>query len=84
MARGWESKSIEAQIESQQNSPAAPRGGQMTPEQMEAQRQLQVLLLARKKILGDLEGSKNARHQEQLRRALADIEARLAALEKQG
>lgn len=56
----------------------------MTPEQMEAQRQQQVLLLSRKKILSDLQGSRNARHQEQLRRALAEIEARLAALEKQG
>lgn len=84
MARGWESKAVEAQIESQPSGPSAPRRGQQTPSQMEAQRHKQVLLLSRKKILGDLEGSLNPRHQEQLRRALADIEARLAELEAKG
>lgn len=83
MARGWESKSVEAQIESQSSNSGTASRVQLTPEQMEAQRQKEVLLLAHKKIQSDLESSQNPRHMEQLRSALAEIEARLGELDQQ-
>jgi hypothetical protein len=84
MARGWESKSVEAQIESQSSNSGTANRVHLTPEQMEAQRQKQVLLLARKKIQSDLQSSQNPRHLEQLRSALAEIEARLGQLDRKG
>jgi len=83
MARGWESKSVEAQIEAQSSNSATANRVQLTPEQMEAQRQKQVLLLALKKIQSDLKSSQNPRHMEQLRSALAEIETRLGVLNQQ-
>lgn len=84
MARGWESKSVEAQIESQSSNSSTANRVQLTPEQMEAQRQKQVLLLARKKIQSDLQSSRNPRHLEQLRSALAELEVRLGELDRKG
>ena len=75
MARGWESKSVEAQMEeAATSSPNKPR---LTPQQMEAKQKRETLLLTKKKLAGDLERSSNPRHQEMLRQALAEVERQL-------
>jgi hypothetical protein len=76
MARGWESKSVESQIESAETSnqesshPESP-----DPERI---RRHQALFLSRSRVLQQLEASQNPRHREMLNQALADLEARLA------
>jgi hypothetical protein len=85
MARGWESKSVEDQV--QQSEAAAPvqegkrkQKRQLTAAQMENHRRKEVLILARVRIQQNLKVSSNPRYTEQLNRALADIEVQLAAL----
>jgi|HubBroStandDraft_3_1064219.scaffolds.fasta_scaffold1757549_1 hypothetical protein len=79
MARGWESKSVESQQESdrQENAQAATsRKGQ---EKHSREREL--LMLSRSSILQKLEGNENPRYIEQLKRALADLDKQIAALD---
>jgi hypothetical protein len=77
MARGWESKSIEAQIESAETSESSHHDHQ-DPERL---RQRQALVLSRSRVLQQLEVSLNPRHREMLNQALADLEAQLARLD---
>jgi hypothetical protein len=75
MARGWESKSVEAQIEEAESAAAArPR---LSPEQIEARQKRETLVLTKKKLQSDLERSSNPRHQEMLRRAIEEVEKQL-------
>lgn len=80
MARGWESKAVEAQIEEKQTAkssadkPASYRDIQLKVKQAD-------LLLSRKHVLQQLEQSQNSRYSEQLRRSLQDLDSQLARVE---
>jgi hypothetical protein len=80
MARGWESKSVEAQIESRENRPSSGVAARLTPAQIEALHKKKGLLLARTKVLRDLESAQNPRYRETLNMALADLDSKLARL----
>ncbi|MFY9691983.1 MAG: hypothetical protein WA369_01745 [Candidatus Acidiferrales bacterium] len=87
MARGWESKSVEDQVQQSEATAAAPvkepkdkHKRQLTAAQIELHRQREVLVLSRVRVQQNLKASGNPRYTEQLNRALADIEAQLAAL----
>lgn len=82
MARGWESKSIESQIEAREVSEAERGRHAITPEEAERLRLRDSLLLSRKRVLHDLEGAKNPRYQQILRDSLAYLDGKLADLEK--
>jgi hypothetical protein len=76
MARGWESKSVEAQMEEAAvSSSDKPR---LTPQQMEAKQKRETLMLTKKKLEGDLERSANPRHQEMLKQAITEVDKQLA------
>lgn len=77
MARGWESKSVEAQME----EPLVPSAGKphLSPEQIEAGQKRETLILTKKKLEADLDRSSNPRHQEMLRRAIEEVEKQLQA-----
>jgi len=75
MARGWESKSVEAQIE-EAESPAVGKP-RLSPEQIEARQKRETLVLTKKKLQADLERSSNPRHQEMLRKAIEEVEEQL-------
>jgi hypothetical protein len=82
MARGWESKSVEEQIElagSQDRGSAATRLG---PEQRQRQREREDLELARNRILQELALATHPRHRELLQSALRHLEEKIAALAK--
>lgn len=81
MAKGWESKSVEAQQEDSKTKTSGKSKVQLTSAQVENRRRRQVLLLARTRVQRDLEISQHQRHTEQLNRALADLDAQLSALE---
>ena len=81
MARGWESKSVEAQIESAAGKQKAPSKPHLSPEQIQALRDKENLELSRTRVQRELASSSNPRYQEILRKALADLEGRLARLE---
>jgi len=78
MARGWESKSVEAQIDMAE---ARRHGGSPPPPApgvVDRLRQRESLQLSRVRIQHDLETANNPRYRELLRRTLADLDARLA------
>lgn len=79
MARGWESKSVEAQIESSESRRRAANGSRLTREQIEREQQRKSLDLSRTRVLAEMKASRNPRHTDMLKAALADLDAKLAA-----
>jgi hypothetical protein len=79
MARGWESKSVEAQQdEAREKSSKTPRN--LTPQQAAHEREKEGLELSRKRIVEQLANAQNARHKKMLQDALEELEARLSKL----
>jgi len=79
MARGWESKAVEAQQEAATEKPTDGHN-RLSAEQAENQRHKQALMLSRNRVLQQIEQSTNPRYTEMLQRALADLDAKLARL----
>jgi hypothetical protein len=81
MARGWESKSVEDQLEEQQASQAPPRSviaKEAAAASSTRTLERQALELQRERILD--ERTSNPIRRKALEAALSEIEARLAAL----
>ena len=80
MARGWESKAVESQIDEasqkQSSSSKAPSSG----GEKEARREREVLLLARARVLQQIAASKNERYIEMRRQALSELERKIEHL----
>ena len=82
MARGWESKSIESQIESASERTFRPNAAApVTAEQINRQREREGLELSRIRVIHDLEKAIHPQYREQLQAALRHLEARIAALD---
>jgi hypothetical protein len=81
VARGWESKSVEGQIESFTSDRRSSSREHLTAEQIERQRQRESLLLSRTRVLHDIEESRNPRHLRILEDSLAFLDAKLAKLD---
>ena len=79
MARGWESKSIESQIESANARRGLPKM-HLTAEQMETQSKRDSLLLHRTRVLRDLEHCSEERYRKTLNEGLSYLENQLTAL----
>ena len=79
MARGWESKAVEAQ----QDAAAEGRAkvAAITPEESARRSERATLSLARIRALADLQKACAAPHRAMLEQAIADLDERLAALE---
>jgi hypothetical protein len=75
MARGWESKSVEQQMEEREKV-SVPPGGNTHPNAQQ-ERDASVLELSRKRLLKELETTSNPRLRELKQRALAHIEGQL-------
>jgi hypothetical protein len=81
MARGWESKSIESQIEDAQSNRRDAARRQMSPGEAEKNRRRESLLLSRTRVLRDLEATRNPRYRETLSEALKYLDQKLTDLE---
>ena len=81
MARGWESKSVEAQQDEtrQQSSKARTR---LSPEEAARSRERENLRLSRQRVIQQIEASPNLRHRKILEDALAELDQRLSQFEK--
>jgi hypothetical protein len=81
MARGWESKSIEAQIDMAQTARAvAPMTTTLTPEALVQIRRRESLSLSRTRVVREMESAQNPRYKAVLGKALADLDAQLEIL----
>lgn len=80
MARGWESKSVESQIESTESRAKHAAPPRLTPEQQQMEQERESLRLTRIRVLHDLESAANPRYRAQLEASLVHLDSRLAAL----
>jgi hypothetical protein len=79
MARGWESKSVEAQIDMAETRNASAKShSAINPRQLELVRKRETLLLSRTRVMRELDSAQNPRYKGILNKALADLEAQLA------
>ena len=76
MARGWESKAVEAQQDEARDR-SSQRRPAMSPDEAARWRAKESLRLSRKRVLQQLEASTNARHRKLLEEALADLDRKL-------
>ena len=76
MARGWESKSIEAQ-QAEASEKNAPSRARLTPEAAAQVRDREALRLTRQRVLQQLERAQNPRHRSLLQEELSALEERL-------
>ena len=80
MARGWESKSVEAQ-----QMDAATRSPELAPvssEEAARRSQRATLSLARTRALADLQQACRPAHRAMLEQAIAELDAQLADLDR--
>jgi hypothetical protein len=81
MARGWESKDVESQVENKAKSPEQKSGrGTKSPEQMMREQEIQDLELSRTRIVNDLSGATHPNHRKSLEAALAHLDKKIAEL----
>ena len=83
MARGWESTSVESQIESAKDGNTSGSKPQSTDSEKKVQRERQGLLLSRTYVLRQIESSSNERYTQSLRQALNEIDQKIAKLDGQ-
>jgi hypothetical protein len=81
MARGWESKSVEEQIQLAESKPRSSSPFQVAPEERRRQREREDLELSRSRILQELTLAIHPRHRELLQ-AIRHTEKKLTALTK--
>ena len=80
MARGWESKSVEAQMESAAADRKTQRGPVETPEQARRRQERASLELSRTRVLKDLETATNPRYRATLEAALQHLDDKIKSL----
>ncbi|MEO6724557.1 MAG: hypothetical protein ABIU20_09385 [Blastocatellia bacterium] len=80
MARGWESKSVEDQVE--ENLRARQEAATVThsPEAIELKQKRQTLLLQRSQLLEQMKNARSEAHRQMIERSLQAIDAELAAM----
>lgn len=82
MARGWESKSVEEQIESAERR--RPNAGVRlkTVEEIEFEHECASIEMNRTRILHEMDAATHPRHREMLAAALRHLDSKLLALAK--
>ncbi len=80
MARGWESKEIESQIEAAEARASLSKKKQISDEQVQLQREREGLELSRTRVLQDLLSAVNPKYREMLQRSLDHLDEKLAVL----
>ena len=80
MARGWESKSVEAQIEEKEKT-VTESVKTRTPDQIQQIIEKRTLELARAKVRHELASSQNPRYAQMLQRSLSELDKKIAAID---
>jgi hypothetical protein len=80
MARGWESKAIESQMEDKGRTDSSGRRQALSPEQRARQERKRTLELVKARLSADLAASRVEAHRRMLEQALAAIDAELMSL----
>jgi len=81
MARGWESKDVESQVEEIEKAPAKSPSNQKSPEQIHNEQTRKDLQLSRTRIANDLESATHPNHKKSLEAALAHLDKKISDLD---
>jgi hypothetical protein len=81
LARGWESKSVEAQQEESERESQQRNAQPLTPEERARRERLDSLELSRARTLDQLERATSASHRAMLKRTLLALEREIAGVE---
>jgi hypothetical protein len=84
MARGWESKAVDDQIQDANETRKNGNPRNLSPAQIDAVRQRKVLELSRVRVTSDLANNQDPRYRSLLLRALEDLDAQIARLKAAG
>jgi len=84
MARGWESKSVEDQMDNAKADRDAQVKPRLSVEDRERHTRMQSLRLSRARIVSLRESTRSARYRAQLERTLEELDAQLRQLEQEG
>jgi hypothetical protein len=79
MARGWESKAVEAQQDAAEEG--RPRTQPVSDHEIRTRAERATLMLARTRALSDLQHACAPAHRAMLEHAIADLDRRLKSLE---
>jgi hypothetical protein len=80
MARGWESKDVEAQVESKEVSKASSGHDAKSAQQQRREQDIKQLQLSRTRIANDLNTATHPNHRKSLEAALAHLDKKIADL----
>jgi hypothetical protein len=80
MARGWESKDVESQVEAKETLAENLSRSQKLAEEARRELERSGLALSRTRIVNDLESATNPNHRKSLEAALAHLDKKLAEL----
>ncbi len=80
MARGWESKEVESQIEAAEERASLSKKKQISAEQSRLERERESLELSRTRVVQDLASAVNPKYREQLQRSLDHLNEKLEVL----
>jgi hypothetical protein len=79
MARGWESKDVQSQVEDRKIV-ADYSGKQKSPEDLRRETERRGLVLSRTRIKNDLDTATHPNHRKSLEAALAHLDQKIAEL----
>jgi hypothetical protein len=79
MARGWESKAVESQVEEREERARARPLEELTPEERARRARLDSLKLSRARTLEQLERATSPAHRAMLKRTLLALEKEIGA-----
>lgn len=80
MARGWESKDVESQVEAKKTMSTSASRGPKTAEELRREQECRDLQLSRIRIVNDLQVATNPNHRKSLEAALAHLDEKIAQL----
>jgi hypothetical protein len=78
MARGWESKSVEEQMEAAEERATQARTQKLNELDIAAQKERESLELSRTRVMADLASATNPRYREILQKSLDFLDEKLA------
>lgn len=81
MARGWESKAVEEQMDIAESKDIESDLPKITPEQQQRQRERESLELSRTRVQQELAAATHPNYRRSLEAALGYLEKKIAALE---
>lgn len=84
MARGWESKAVESQIEAAETRQLNRERVALDAEQVSKQRERESLELSRTRVLQDLSTANNPNYRKMLERSLQFLDSKLGKLDEAG